>query len=763
MENNIPCLFISSIQQSRDEGPSLDTTSASTSLAIVPYVPRIEYVGTTPAGFYPVPPAPHQHEEQDEGEEMPDMVEAEDDVAPQGSGFVYDENIVNELLQDRYGTLRAQTEDKKKELIGTSTTVRGQEWVVRDDIGVDDIYNQDFIEQGLRSNLIDCGTLPKKMRSRDECLRGVRASPRTPKVERNENKAIHDTFMTLFPVNWKQSLKRLNAAISADPGATTRRSNSVVSEHDYFIFIGILLLAGVQSSGGIEALYKKKQTEGMVKKVKASEHMSYTRFKFIKSYWVRQFEIQMDDEEKERNLWWRMHYLITGFNNNRRNTVASSRVLTLDESMSAFRPQLSKTGNLPNISFILRKPENLGTELKAVASTTCNGPIIHLEVQEGKNAMKRKEYYSTYGVTTACVLRMAQATKACGNKPDPMVTNLFYGDSWFSSLKTAVAVKKELNSEYIGVIKTSHKHYPKQYLETTMKEWPPGSHLVLQTHKDGETFYAIGYKYNMRKVLFFITTEGAGSTMPGTPYEAKWLDENGRIASRQIPRPHLISEYYKNSNQIDKHNHARQGVLALEKNVVTQCGYFRLFTTYLGITVTDAWKLYRHGLGDKHENKEISIVDFTNILCKTHLLNQYKRRINEKNPMPTLPLLTDNPDARKEITFSSSIVASVSTLGSPNIAGSVQIGPGKYIPAAFVAAHSTAFCKPTEEYIACKGAYSNRRRKRNKCKVCQKNTSQQCTMCLEWICAASKSNCFVTHQTQKIHHERNAYWETLQA
>ena len=56
---------------------------------------------------------------------------------------------------------------------------------------------------------------------------------------------------------------------------------------------------------------------------------------------------------------------------------------TLDESMSAFRPQKTKTGNLPNISFILRKPKSLGTELKTVASTSANGQIIHAEIQEG--------------------------------------------------------------------------------------------------------------------------------------------------------------------------------------------------------------------------------------------------------------------------------------------------------------------------------------------------------------------------------------------
>lgn len=55
------------------------------------------------------------------------------------------------------------------------------------------------------------------------------------------------------------------------------------------------------------------------------------------------------------------------FNKNRKNTVAASFTKVLDESMSAFRPRTTKTGGLPNISYILRKPEPLGTEFKCVS------------------------------------------------------------------------------------------------------------------------------------------------------------------------------------------------------------------------------------------------------------------------------------------------------------------------------------------------------------------------------------------------------------
>ena len=173
-----------------------------------------------------------------------------------------------------------------------------------------------------------------------------------------------------------------------------------------------------------------------------------------------------------------------------------------------------------------------------------------------------------------------------------------------------------------------------------MKDWPPGTHLVLETTIKDKRYYALGYKYNMKKVLCFIATEGAGHTGDGDPYEAKWLDANGRMASRTITRPHMLSEYFKYSNQIDKHNHARQSQLAIEKNLITTCGYFRLWCTYLGITVTDCWKVYRHGLGDKMPNKEISILSFANILCKTHLLNDYSNSLNESTPQNTNPFLS---------------------------------------------------------------------------------------------------------------------------
>ena len=217
-----------------------------------------------------------------------------------------------------------------------------------------------------------------------------------------------------------------------------------------------------------------------------------------------------------------------------------------------------------------------------------------------------------------------------------------------------------------------------------MTDWPPGSHLIMETTVKERKYYVVGYKYNMKKVLSFISAEGAGHTGTGTPDEVKWLDDNGRMASRRIARPHMLSEYFKESNQIDKHNHVRQSQLAIEKHVITTCGYFRLWCTYLGITITDSWTLYRHGLGDKSPNKEMSILSFANILCKTNLLNDYSSSLNESKPNQTLRSLTNHNS--RELAFPSTIEADpnatpLSSLGSGSSGALIQIGNGKYIPA----------------------------------------------------------------------------------
>ena len=220
-----------------------NTNPPSTSTAIVPLPPlppteetAIEAVGHT--------------QDLEEGDEQ----EEEDERIPTGSGYVYDDEVLNELLSDRFGTRRAEVERKKVELLGTSVHVGGRAWVVIKDIKETDIdyTDEEFSETGLRSeNYLDLQCFPKRLCSRMECEAGRRASPRITRQElkeRDEGKAMLSYFQCLYPVVWKQSLKKLNDSIDQKNNTLLahQRKCPFVSEYEYWSFIGLLLLASVQ-------------------------------------------------------------------------------------------------------------------------------------------------------------------------------------------------------------------------------------------------------------------------------------------------------------------------------------------------------------------------------------------------------------------------------------------------------------------------------------------------------------------------------------
>lgn len=393
--------------------------------------------------------------------------------------------------------------------------------------------------------------------------------------------------------------------------------------------------------------------------------------------------------------------------------------------------------------------------------------MIFAEVQEGKEFMMQKAHYNKYGTTTACTVRLVQGSLNCGQKPSGNIRNLYYGDSWFASLKTAIAISEEVDAEFIGVVKNAHAGFPRTYLEQKLSTWPPGSHLVMEATKELKKYYAVGYKYNASKVICFIATEKAGHTLPGEPYVAKWVDPNGRVCMRNISRPHFISQFFKHSNQIDKHNHARQSELAIEDNVITWCGYFRLYCTYLGITVTDSWKLYRHGLGNRHKHKDITIMTFANILCKQLLHNSFNGSTNN-NVQPHLPLLCE-PVSIRALAFPTQIgnelgeATTISSLGNSSVR---HIAQGKTISIHFRARHENAHLELTTKMTTTGiGSYAPTRRKRGKCKACRKDTPSKCTVCGHFFCDNMKAHgrmCFIEHKECMIAKELDAHWQSTQ-
>ena len=87
--------------------------------------------------------------------------------------------------------------------------------------------------------------------------------------------------------------------------------------------------------------------------------MSQDRFEQIKAHVHHAFAGTVEDDK-----WNPICPLIDGFNQNRRSTVEASARKVVDECMSAFQPRTTPSSSLPHITFVLRKPKPLGTELK---------------------------------------------------------------------------------------------------------------------------------------------------------------------------------------------------------------------------------------------------------------------------------------------------------------------------------------------------------------------------------------------------------------
>jgi hypothetical protein len=184
--------------------------------------------------------------------------------------------------------------------------------------------------------------------------------------------------------------------------------------------------------------------------------------------------------------WRRAQHFVNDFNQTVRSNFNASDHTVLDESMSPWTPRQSKTGNLPHLSYIMCKPKPLGAEFKSKACGK-SGVFLFLEIQRGKEGMKDSKYQRELGATTACTIQMAEAMVS--NEEDDRDT--VFGDSWFKTSKEIVL----RSSHFIGVVKTSHACHPKLFIEETTKDWPGGTHLVLQSQLGDKDQIAIGYKY----------------------------------------------------------------------------------------------------------------------------------------------------------------------------------------------------------------------------------------------------------------------------
>ncbi len=67
-------------------------------------------------------------------------------------------------------------------------------------------------------------------------------------------------------------------------------------------------------------------------------------------------------------------------------------------------------------------------------------------MQEGKEPMSFKKHHSEHGATTSCTMRLVEEAGLVA------LNRVVVADSWFSSLRTALELKK-LGTYFIGMLK----------------------------------------------------------------------------------------------------------------------------------------------------------------------------------------------------------------------------------------------------------------------------------------------------------------------
>ena len=248
---------------------------------------------------------------------------------------------------------------------------------------------------------------------------------------------------------------------------------------EYWIFWGLILACRMHRKGNREALWNTETVKATylsagISLFDPSQYMSITCVCEIKRCIPYMYA---NKEKKGKDVWcWQIVDAFQANNDNWQDTIASSTIKTLDEEMFSFCLQTEKTGNLPLLSFILRKAEPLDIEVT-------NGLCAYLQIILVMTLCWAKNDAAPTGLDDSaqrkvlCITLhlMKRAKQNCSDKDEDdqninqdVTPDVFLGDAWFSSVELCLLAKRNLGVHYIWVVKTNSSRHPKAFLQNQM-------------------------------------------------------------------------------------------------------------------------------------------------------------------------------------------------------------------------------------------------------------------------------------------------------
>ncbi|KAJ8535180.1 hypothetical protein ON010_g13558 [Phytophthora cinnamomi] len=237
-------------------------------------------------------------------------------------------------------------------------------------------------------------------------------------------------FYLMYP------MPTLPSAMSSTNRNLQKKQCRCINAGDWFKWIGIRLAMAFEPRRGPLPTYweHRSQDGGVDTAAKFGQWFGMTMhcFEEILSCMAFGESIAANDP------WVPIRPLLKGHNERRRQVVSPGSVLCVDESISAWKDREGKycRDGMPHKTKLVRKPEGLGVELKAIADGD-TGIILGLELVEGSAQQRQKAYAAEYGEGTVVVLRLAEPYRGTGRT--------VVADSAFASVKTLVQLGHELD------------------------------------------------------------------------------------------------------------------------------------------------------------------------------------------------------------------------------------------------------------------------------------------------------------------------------
>ena len=310
----------------------------------------------------------------------------------------------------------------------------------------------------------------------------------------------------------------------------------------------LVIAAATEPEIGVTNLWKRGMSGGRHEHANFGKYIPENTFKAFVSAAALMFADKQWWYAPSQDVDWEVFTPVLEGYSQRRQELFKCVLILLDESMSAWRPKTSKTGDLPNISSEPSKPRtaNLGTQFKN-AVECLSGCLVYQDIVMGPERQRLKPYF--YADSDA--LEMEKSSLPLNPDIQAHVSEVLRqvegagvqhggwcgGDAWFGSVMSSVELYTRRKVHSTFVIKSNTHLFPMDALHAILSarhgEHPAGHWVVMTTSISGVKLIAIGYAWSQRGVSYFIST--CGRTVPHAKfYEAKYEDVWGNTCSRYV-------------------------------------------------------------------------------------------------------------------------------------------------------------------------------------------------------------------------------------